>query len=104
MKGGRVIEYFWNSISKLPIRRINFSNIKEKSAHDQIVKHVNKLLEAKAQAKIATTSTQKDHWARQCETFDWKIETLVIELYGLTEEEVARIKPGYATAEQASED
>jgi hypothetical protein len=39
LKGGGIYEYFWNSVSKMPIKRIDFSNAEEVSLHDQIVSY-----------------------------------------------------------------
>lgn len=37
LKGSGVYEYFWNNVSKMPIKRIDFSNTKQVSLHNQIV-------------------------------------------------------------------
>ncbi len=94
LKSGGIFEYFWNSISKLPIRRINFTNPAEKSAHDRMVSLVEQMLalhKAKAQAK---TQSAQDVVARQIRAVDEAIDKLVYELYGLTEEEIKIVEGG----------
>ena len=37
LKGGGIIEFFWNSVSKLPIRRIDFQSSHDVDAHGRLV-------------------------------------------------------------------
>ncbi|HUN01148.1 MAG TPA: N-6 DNA methylase, partial [Halothiobacillus sp.] len=37
LKSAGIYEYFWNSISRIPIKRIDFKNLSEKKAHDRLV-------------------------------------------------------------------
>ncbi|MDR1848405.1 MAG: Eco57I restriction-modification methylase domain-containing protein, partial [Zoogloeaceae bacterium] len=97
LKSGGIYEYFWNSISRLPIRRIDFSNPQDESRHDDIVALVNQMLEAKKQE--STTSGQaQENAIRECATLDRQIDELVYELYGLTEEEIKLVENGAAHA------
>jgi hypothetical protein len=75
-------------LKKLPIKEIDFNNKTEVEQHDEIVKLVDKLLqltreknEAKLQTKISILESKIDY----CET---RINEIVYQLYGLTEEEI----------------
>lgn len=37
LKGAGLYEYFWNSVSKLPLRRIDFGDPRDRALHDQMV-------------------------------------------------------------------
>jgi hypothetical protein len=88
MKGGGVLEYFWNSISKLPVRRIDFSNRQDRARHDKIVALVEQMLSAKKQLASAQSDKDKDFYENKCAALDRQIDALVYELYGLTEDEI----------------
>ncbi len=75
-------------ISKLPIRKIDFSNDSEKAKHDHVVKLVDQILEAKKQIAAAKTASEKEYLEKKCSIIDRQIDALVYELYGLTEEEI----------------
>lgn len=57
---GEILEYFVEPLSKLPIKRINLSNSKEKEAHDDIVELVNKMLSLNKQ--LRTINTEFDRY------------------------------------------
>ncbi len=92
MKGGGVLEYFWNSISKLPIRRIDFSNPADKTRHDEIVSLVDQILLAKKQLAAAQSDKDKDFYENKCAVLDGQIDKLVYELYGLTDDEETMVE------------
>jgi hypothetical protein len=74
-------------IEQLPIRAIDFSNLKDKSMHDQIVKFVDSML-ALYNHKIATkTQTEKEMIQRQIDAIGCEIDQIVYNLYGLSEDE-----------------
>jgi len=87
-----VLEYFWNSISKLPIRRIDFSDAAEKAHHDRIVSLVEQMLSAKKQLPLAQSDADKDFYENKCAALDSQIDHLVYELYGLNNEEIKLIE------------
>lgn len=68
-------------LDSFPVRIIDFSNSLEKSKHDDIVKLVDQLLELN---KTATSRTENAVRIRALES---KVDDLVFELYGLSEEE-----------------
>jgi len=77
-----------SDISKLPIKEIDFKNETETKLHDEVVRLVDQMLEAKKQLQQAKTEGDKNYLQRKCETLDKEIDQLVYELYGLTEEEI----------------
>ncbi len=75
-------------IKKLPIHVINFSDPTDKSRHDRMVSLVETMLTLHKQSAHAKTGHDKDVIQRQTDATDRQIDTLVYELYGLTEEEI----------------
>ncbi|OGN74885.1 MAG: hypothetical protein A2X25_00975 [Chloroflexi bacterium GWB2_49_20] len=78
-------------VGQLPIRRINFENLAEKYAHDEIVKLVEKMLELQKERQAIRPGYEFDH-ARdldhEIKRVDEEIDRRVYALYGLTEEEI----------------
>lgn len=91
LKSGGIYEYFWNSISRLPIRRINFSQLEEKSLHNRVVGLVEQMLEAKEQ-EASSIGNAAEVAQRKCAALDRQIDKLVYELYGLNEEEIKLVE------------
>ena len=73
----------------IPIRRIDFKNRDEKKMHDGLVALVDRMLELnKRLASIRNTpGNERDELQREIELTDRKIDNLVYDLYGLTDEE-----------------
>jgi len=92
LKSGGILEFFWNSISKIPIRRIKCSNPAEKDRHDQIVSLVDLMIALHTQLVAAKSEAQKEVIQRQISATDAEIDRLVYDLYGLTEEEIAIVE------------
>jgi SAM-dependent methyltransferase len=78
-----------NAILTLPIRRIDFDNPAEKKMHDELVALVERMLELnKRLAPIRNTPcNEKDELMREIERTDRQIDSLVYDIYGLTDEE-----------------
>ncbi len=77
-----------SDLEKLPIRRIDLSNNKEASCHDEITKLVDQLQQLNseiAEAKLSTRVSQLQSKIDYCES---KINELVYQLYELNEEEI----------------
>jgi len=72
-------------LAQLPIRTINFSDPAEKAAHDKLVALVEQMLEL--HRRSARTPQEQEMLRREIESTDKAIDSLVYELYGLTEEE-----------------
>ena len=75
-------------LSKLPIRKINFKDSKDKSLHDQLVNLVEQMLELKQRLDESKVPQTNEMFRRQIESTDRKIDQLVYRLYDLTEEEI----------------
>jgi hypothetical protein len=75
-------------IDNLPIKVINFSNLNEQTIHDQLVTLVDQMLKLNKDLQAATLPEQKDQLKARIDYTDKKIDKLVYELYGLTEEEI----------------
>jgi hypothetical protein len=86
-KQGGYFEYKPMYLSKLPIRSVDFANPSEKKLHDNIVFLVSSLLTLYQKFPLATGQS-KIIIERQIDGTDRRIDKLVYELYGLTEEEI----------------
>jgi predicted type IV restriction endonuclease len=84
----------WKTIyvSQIPVRTIDFTNPKEKAAHDKIVEFVQKMLEIKKILANTHTNKDKTFYQRYCESIDNQIDELVFDLYDLSENERKIIK------------
>ena len=78
--------FFTQFIEKLPIRPISFSNPADKSRHDKMVSLVERMLEL--HKRNPRMPQEQEIVKREIESMDRQIDTLVYELYGLTEEEI----------------
>ncbi len=74
-------------VGELPIKIIDFATT-ENNIHDNIVKLVEKMLEAKQKLSTAKTDGEVNRLELLCSSLDRKIDEAVYELYGLTEEEI----------------
>jgi hypothetical protein len=72
----------------MPIRAINFSDPAEKAQHDKMVSLVEQMLALHKSLARAKSPQEKERLERQIEATDKAIDSLVYELYGLTEEEI----------------
>jgi adenine-specific DNA-methyltransferase len=59
-----------------------------------MVQLVDQMLEAKKQLASARTERDKTFYENKCATLDRQIDSLVYELYGLTEAEIAIVEEG----------
>jgi hypothetical protein len=85
-------------LSLLPIRRIDFTNAKDKAAHDRIVKLVESMLTLHLQLTAAKAAAQKTVTQRQIDATDAELDRLVYDLYGLTDEEIAIVEKEETTS------
>ena len=76
-------------------RPIDPSNPDDVAKHDRMVSLVETMLDLHRRLPSASTDHEKALIERQIEATDWQIDTLVYELYGLTEDEI-RIVEGEA--------
>jgi hypothetical protein len=86
---GGFFSYARRYLEKLPIRCIDFGNPAEKKSHDDLVAQVDKMLKLNKQlAPIRNTPcNERDELLREINRTDKEIDSLVYDLYGLTEEE-----------------
>jgi adenine-specific DNA-methyltransferase len=75
-------------LRRLPIRVADQDNAADKMAHDQIISFVEQMITAKKQLASAHTEKEKDFYFNKCDALDLKINALVYQLYGLTDEEI----------------
>jgi type I restriction-modification system DNA methylase subunit len=75
-------------LQQLPIHTIDFMNPAEKQMHDELVSLVDEMLELHKQLNKAAFASEKEPIERQIAATDKKIDHLVYQLYGLTEEEI----------------
>lgn len=80
------------SLASIPIRAINFSDPADVACHDQVVSLVEKMLELHKRLAAARTATEREMYQQQIDTTDKKIDKLVYELYGLTDEEIKLVE------------
>ncbi len=79
-------------LDQLPIRTINFADPADKARHDRMVTLVTQMLDLNKKVQDARLEQEKTLLSRQIEATDAAIDTLVYELYGLTEEEIAIVE------------
>jgi type I restriction-modification system DNA methylase subunit len=75
-------------LKKIPIRRIDFSNLKDVAIHDKMVKLVDQMLDLHKRLASSKVPDEKKRIQRQIDLTDRKIDQLVYELYGLTDDEI----------------
>lgn len=92
LRSSFILEYFWNSISKLPIRRINFSDNADVARHNQMVELVEQIQTLYNELSLSRTSYQSAVIQRQVDATDRRIDRLTYELYGLTAEEIMTVE------------
>jgi type I restriction-modification system DNA methylase subunit len=88
LKSGGILEYFWNSISKLPIRRIEPHDPR----HDRMVKLVDTMITLQGKLPEPMVPAAKTALRRNISTIDAQIEDLVADLYGITDKDKATIQ------------
>ncbi len=75
-------------LSKLPIAGLDRSNPADVARHDKMVALVEEMLALHKRVAAAKSDADKQRLQRAIDVTDKKIDTLVYELYGLTDEEV----------------
>lgn len=96
LKGGGIYEYFWNSVSKLPIRRIDFSDRKEKTCHDTLVRLANRMADLTAKLQKVSSDAERASIEDLMRSTDNKIDSLVYDLYGFTDGDRKAVEEGIA--------
>lgn len=75
-------------LAQFPIPVLDFAKKVDRARHDEMVRLVEEMLTAKKEMAKALMDTDKDFWANKCADLDAKIDRLVYDLYGLTEDEI----------------
>jgi hypothetical protein len=73
-------------LSRIPVPNINFSDPADKARHDKLVSLVERMLEL--HKRSPRLPQEKESLQREIESTDGRIDRLVYELYGLSEEEI----------------
>ena len=76
------------SLEQVPICTIDFAKPEQTKMHDALVLLVDKMLDLHKQLAKANFDSEKEPIERQIKATDKKIDQLVYQLYGLTEEEI----------------
>ncbi|MCK4343640.1 MAG: N-6 DNA methylase, partial [Bacteroidales bacterium] len=87
-KGRMLAQVKLTVLNKLPIRTIKKDNPEEKRAHDNIIKLVDNLLMLNKDLQNTKLETQRQQIQRAIQHAENRIDQLVYELYGLSEEEI----------------
>jgi type I restriction-modification system DNA methylase subunit len=85
LRGGYFV-FKTNYLQPFPIRPINFSDPADKAMHDKMVSLVERMLEL--HKRSPRTPQEQEMVKREIESLDKRIDRLVYELYGLSEEEI----------------
>jgi len=91
-KQGGYYEYKPMYISQIPIRPIDPANPADVARHDRTVALVEKMLDLNRRLAAAKAPHEREVLAGMIDATDRQIDTLVYELYGLTEEEIAVVE------------
>jgi hypothetical protein len=86
-KGGRLLQQKIY-IEQIPIHCIDSSDSADCARHDKLVQLVEKMLALTPKLRLATSESEKAVLQNAVTMTDAKIDRLVYELYGLTEEEI----------------
>ena len=86
------LEVNGNVLSDTPIRTIDFSDRKEANLHDRIVCLVSRMMELQCKMENVRTEYEVTSIARRIEATDRDIDTIVYELYGLTQREIEALE------------
>ena len=89
---GGYFAYNRQYIEQLPIRTIDFTNPADVARHDQMVGLVERMLELHKRVAVEQVPHIKTMLQRQIEATDRRINVLVYELYGLTDDEIAAVE------------
>jgi adenine-specific DNA-methyltransferase len=79
-------------LSALPLPPLDLKQNADKVRHDEMVRKVQTMLEARKQLAKAKTDKDKAYYESKVSALDRQIDELVYELYGLTPEEIAVVE------------
>ena len=93
-KAIRTMHFDATSTNRIAIRAINFADAQDKAKHDRMVQLVTQMLDAKQKQAGAQTDHDRDYYEQRCAGLDRQIDTLVYDLDGLTEADIALVEAG----------
>lgn len=85
---GDAYRLFPEFLKPFPIPQINLKNLSEKLKHDEMVKLVDTMLQLNKDLQNTKLPQEQEQLKQRIDYTDKKIDSLVYELYGLTEEEI----------------
>ena len=85
LRGGYFV-FKTNYLNPFPIRTIDFNDTADRARHEQMVALVTRMLEL--HKRSPRTPQEQESLAREIESTDRRIDALVYELYGLSEDEI----------------
>jgi len=97
LKSGGILEYFWNSISKLPIRRIAPTDPR----HQRMVELAQRMIDSHAAAGRVRTPRDRTRIDSQIKTTNRLIDQLTYDLYGLDANQTRTIHEVLQSADAA---
>ena len=92
---GGYYSYAKRFIEKIPIRTIDQKNPDDKIKHDKMVELVETMLSLNKKLNDEKSSHTKEILTRQIEATDRQIDTLVYDLYNLTEGEIQIVEDSF---------
>lgn len=96
LKSAGVIEYFWNSVSKLHVRRIDLGSARERAFHDALVQQVIHAEVIATRLFVTKTGHDRAVLEREGTAVDRKVNQLVYELYGLSPTDIGVVEASSA--------
>lgn len=75
-------------LRRIPIRKTNPRVVSDAKAHKSIVTLVEQLLDSKTKLVSVKIDRDREFYQNKCESLDRQIDSLVYELYGLTQSEI----------------
>jgi hypothetical protein len=89
---GGYLRFIYQYLMVLPIPVINLDNPSDKTCHDQMSALVDQMLALNHRLDKARTAHENDLLQRQIQTIDNRIDQLVYQLYGLSDDEIRLIQ------------
>ncbi len=83
LRSAGIYEYFWNSLSRLPVRRIRMDDPEDRARHDRIVERVAEMNGQQALLAEADAHRCAPIHGR-IRSLDQEIESIVADLYGIS--------------------
>ena len=97
LKSGGILEYFWNSVSKLPICRIGATDAK----HERMVELVQRMMDLHELNDRVRVAHEKSRIQAQIRVTEELIDALVYELYGMSDADIELVEGALAATPEA---